>query len=136
MSATSARGATTTGSDLGPLVKSITQEKIDRYARASGDLNPLHIDPGYAASTMFEGTIAHGMLLLAYVSEMMTAAFGDAWASGGRLKVRFRDAARPGDTVTVSGSVVRADAGRTVCQVECHNQDGAVLVNGEAECRT
>ncbi len=119
--------------ELPSLVKQVTQEKIDRYALAGGDGNPLHTDPEFAAGTQFGGTIAHGLLLLAYLSEMMTAAFGPAWLSGGRLKVRFRAPARPGDTVTAWGSVTRRQAGRTVCLVECRNQGGDVLVAGEAE---
>ncbi len=74
------------------------------------------------------------MLVLAYLSEMMTAAFGSAWAEGGRLKVRFRGAARPGDTVTAAGHVLRVDEGRAVCAVECRNQDEETLVSGEASC--
>ena len=115
------------------VTKTITQEKINRYADASGDHNPLHLDPAFAATTQFGGTIAHGMLVLAYVSEMMTAAFGEAWLMGGRLKTRFRGAARPGDTVTASGRVVRVEGGRTTCEVECRNQRGNVLISGDAE---
>ncbi len=122
------------GTELAPVVKEITQEKINRYALASGDGNPLHTDPEFAVKTMFGGTIAHGMLILAYLSEMMTAAFGRAWLSGGRLKVRFKAPARPGDTVSAVGRVVRAEGGRTVCEVECRNQRDEVLVSGEAAC--
>lgn len=117
-----------------PAVKKIiTQEKIGHYAEASGDHNPLHINPAFAVTTQFGGTIAHGMLVLAYVSEMMTAAFGEAWLKGGRLKLRFRGAARPGDTVTAAGRIVRVESVRTVCEVECRNQKGELLISGEAE---
>ncbi|HEU4760052.1 MAG TPA: MaoC family dehydratase [Dehalococcoidia bacterium] len=119
--------------DLPSVTRRLTQEKIDRYARASGDGNPLHTDPQFAARTPFGGTIAHGMLVLAYLSQMMTAAFGDAWPAGGRLKARFRGAARPGDAVTALGRVLRAADGRAVCAVECRNQRGDLLVSGEAE---
>ena len=121
------------GTGLTPVVRQLTQEKIDRYALAGGDGNPLHTDPEFAARTQFGGTIAHGMLVLAYLSEMMTAAFGEAWLAGGRLKVRFKAPARPGDTVSSTGRIVRAAGGRTVCAVECRNQRGEVLVSGEAE---
>ena len=124
-----------TGVELGPVVKALTQAKIDRYALAGGDGNPLHTDPQFAAKTQFGGTVAHGMLVLAYLSEMLTAAFGEAWLAGGRLKVRFRAPARPGDTVTAAGRVVRSEGGCTVCEVECRNQRGEVLVSGEAEVR-
>ena len=121
------------GTELTPVVKELTQEKINRYARAGGDGNPLHTDPQFAARTQFGGTIAHGLLVLAYLSEMMTAAFGQAWLSGGRLKVRFKAPARPGDTVSAVGRVVRAEGGRTVCEVECRNQRDELLISGEAE---
>jgi len=124
------------GSELAPVVKDLTQEKISRYAGASGDHNPLHTDAEFAARTQFGGVIAHGMLILAYLSEMMTAAFGQAWLSGGTLKIRFRAPARPGDTVTASGRVLQAEGGRTVCAVECRNQRGETLATGEAEVAT
>jgi 3-hydroxybutyryl-CoA dehydratase len=125
------------GRELPSLSKALTQEKIDAYARASGDFNPIHIDPAFAAGTFFGGTIAHGMLLLAYLSEMLTAAFGRTWLSGGRLKVRFKGVARPGDTLTVRGRVERVqDEGRRVlAAVECVNGAGEVLVAGDAEVR-
>lgn len=121
------------GSALPPVVKQITQEKIGRYADASGDHNRLHIDPEFAATTQFEGTIAHGMLLLGYISEMMTAAFGSRWIERGRLKIRFRAPARPGDTITTAGSVTAVDGRRIACDIECKNQAGDVLVSGQAE---
>jgi 3-hydroxybutyryl-CoA dehydratase len=125
----------TAGRDLPSLSKGLTQETIDGYARASGDFNPIHVDPAFAASTPFGGTIAHGMLLLAYLSEMMTSAFGRAWLAGGRLKVRFKGVARPGDTLMVRGRIERVqDEGRRLfAAVECVNQEGQVLVAGDAE---
>jgi 3-hydroxybutyryl-CoA dehydratase len=120
------------GAELSPVTKEVTQAKIDRYALAGGDGNPLHTDPEFAARTQFGGTIAHGMLVLAYLSEMLTANFGRAWLAGGRLKVRFKGPARPGDTVTALGRVVREENGVAVCEVECRNQRGEVLVSGEA----
>ena len=123
------------GSELPSVAKALSQEKIDRYARASGDFNPIHVDAAFAAQTPFGGTIAHGMLLLAYLSEMLTAAFGQAWLSGGRLKVRFKGAARPGDVVTGRGWVERVEGERGVCSVECLNQQSEVLIAGQAEVK-
>ncbi len=127
------------GAGLPSSAKTLSQEKIDRYARASGDFNPIHVDPAFAAGTPFGGTIAHGMLLLAYLSEMLTAAFGKAWLSGGRLRVRFKGAARSGETVTIGGRVQRVQEGqgrrRLWCEVECLNQQGEVLVAGQVEVK-
>lgn len=114
----------------------LTQAQIDVYAEVSGDHNPIHIDPAYAASTPFGGTIAHGMLVLAFLSEVMTRAFGEAWLSGGRLKVRFRAPARPGDTITAEGEVRRVSeraGGHLVeCGLRCRNQRGEDVITGEA----
>jgi 3-hydroxybutyryl-CoA dehydratase len=121
------------GSELPKLVKEVTQEKVNRYADASGDHNPLHVDPEFAATTQFEGTIAHGMLVLAYLSEMLTAAFGQRWLDSGRLKIRFRAPARPGDTITSAGTVTRVDGENVSCGIECKNQTGEVLISGQAE---
>lgn len=121
------------GAALPATERKLTQEGIAAYANASGDHNPLHTDPAFAATTRFGGTIAHGMLVLAFLSDMLTGAFGPAWAESGALKVRFRDAARPGDVVTSRGAVTARDGSRLRCQVECVNQDDTVLINGEAE---
>ncbi|MGH9202486.1 MAG: MaoC/PaaZ C-terminal domain-containing protein [Vicinamibacterales bacterium] len=123
------------GRDLPSVVKEITQEKINRYAAASGDYNPLHVDPAFGTRTRFGGTIAHGMLVLAYVSEMMTEAFGESWLAGGRLKARFRAPARPGDTVTTSGQLVRHESTLRTYAIACINGNGDVLISGEAEVR-
>jgi 3-hydroxybutyryl-CoA dehydratase len=123
-----------------PLSRRVTQEGIRRYAEASGDYNPIHVDEEYARATPFGGTVAHGMLVLAYVSEMMAAAFGRDWLAGGRLKARFRAPARPGDTLTVRAEPRRArlpdgQARQHVLEygIECSNQRGEALVLGTAE---
>jgi acyl dehydratase len=124
------------GKVLNPVVKNITQEKIKLYAEASGDFNPIHVDESFAAKTPLGGTIAHGMLNLAYVSEMMTMAFGRSWLSGGKLRAKFKEPARPGDTLTISGKIdcieQKDDVSYANCSFECRNQKGETLVAGEA----
>jgi 3-hydroxybutyryl-CoA dehydratase len=109
--------------------KHITQDMISAYADASGDDNPIHVDETFAKTTPFGGTIAHGMLTLASISEMMAASFGKRWLAAGKLKVRFRAPARPGDTITASATL-QTDH-RYAVQVA--NQDGDVLISGTAE---
>jgi len=125
-----------TGEVLPRLVKEITHEGIRLYGEAAGDLNPLHLDPKFAAKTQFGGAVAHGMLLLGYISEMMTIAFGPAWAASGKLEIRFRRPARPGDTVAVSGAVTALTGKglqrRVTCAVQCQTQDGVIAATGHA----
>ena len=127
------------GKSLGPVVKHITQETINLYAEASGDFNPIHVDESFAAKTPLGGTIAHGMLSLAYVSEMMTSAFGPSWISGGKLRAKFKQSARPGDTLTISGRVNcidrKDDVSYVDCGFECRSQKDEVIMAGEATIR-
>jgi len=124
------------GETLCPVVKHITQETINLYADASGDFNPIHVDESFAAQTPFGGTIAHGMLILAYVSEMMTLAFGRSWLSGGKLSVKFKAPARPEDTLTVSGKINSIEDKDGVsfadCSFECSNQKNETIIVGKA----
>ena len=90
-------------SSLPMVERIITQERLVRYAEASGDYNPLHLEPEFAAGTQFGAIIAHGMLTLAFISQMLTLAFGRDWLEGGRLKVRFKAPAYLGDSVRTSG---------------------------------
>jgi acyl dehydratase len=119
--------------------KLITQEEINLYAKASRDFNPIHIDPEFARKTPAGGTIAHGMLVLAYVSQMMTGAFGTNWLTGGRFNVRFKAPARPGDTVSIQGKIekMQKEIDRTVvnCSVLCVNQNSETVITGEAIVR-
>ncbi len=130
-------GAFSAGATLPVLHKTITQTDIDRYAMASGDHNPIHIRPEYARTTPLGTTVAHGMLLLAYISQVMTAAFGTAWLKRGKMYARFKAPARPGDTISVSGAVTKVDTQgrgpRIHCEIVCRNQNGEQLILSQTE---
>ena len=114
-----APSAIVAGRELGPLVRTATQERIDQYAAASGDYNPLHVDPAFAAQSPFGGTVAHGMLLLAYLSTLLTQAFGRAWLQTGALRVKFRNPAPAGTTVRAQGRVERREEDHGVQYAVC-----------------
>jgi 3-hydroxybutyryl-CoA dehydratase len=93
-----------------------TQPVIDAWAQLSGDHNPLHVDPVYAATTRFGGTIAHGHLALAYMQRAMLDLFGRRWLHGGALEgVRFTAPVRPGEEYVV---VAQPEDGRRRWTVE------------------
>lgn len=127
------------GGPLPAISKNITQQNIDLYAKASGDFNPIHIDADYARKTPLGGTVAHGMLILAYISQMMTGAFGQQWLTSGRLNIRFRAPARPGDVITVSGTIRRIEKGdgyqAVDCDVVCSNQHDEPVITGDARVK-
>lgn len=112
----------------------MTVDRINAYARASGDLNPVHIDPEYAKGTQFGGVIAHGMLSLAFISELMAINFPESWHKCGTMKVRFRAPVFPDETVTVSGhvtSVKETELGTVAqCDVFCKKPDGKDALTG------
>ena len=116
------------------VVRTITQESLNAYAAAAGDSNPLHWDADFAATTQFGGVIAHGMFTLALVSQMLAAAYGQAWLETGSLRVRFKGAAYLGDLVETRGQVTREedhpDHRLVVCSV------GVVNRNSEQELIT
>ena len=60
------------GESLPPLHKTVSVEQIRRYAQASGDHNPIHLDQAFARSAGLPGVIAHGMLTMAFVDQMVT----------------------------------------------------------------
>ena len=123
--------------DVLPTVKKvITQEQIERYAEASGDFNPVHVDHEFAAASQFGGTIAHGMLVAASISEMMTMAFGEDWAVRGSLKVRFKAPVYPSEQISTFGRVknIREQGGirEVTCAVGVSKSSGEAAVTGDA----
>ena len=133
---------------VAPVTKQLSQQQVNEYADASDDHNPIHVDEAFAAASPLDGTIAHGMLVLATISEMMAASLGEAWLTNGKLKVRFRAPARTADTVTASAKALTASAKALTASatpqesadgaayryaVECRNQDGEVLISGTAQ---
>lgn len=121
---------------LRQIVRTVTRETIDNYEEILGIGNPLHFDEEFARETPFGGIIAHGMMSLAYVSEMMTEAFGAGWYESGELDTTFVRPVRPGDTITTWGTV-KGRTGvegqiRVVCEVYCENQMGEIVLKGTA----
>ena len=120
--------------------KTITHEQIQRYSQASGDFNPVHLDEAFAANSSFGRIVAHGMMTLAFLSEMLTKRFGVHWLSTGSLKVRFKRPAYPGDTLQTWGQLNRSkqNPGHTLieCDVALRNaSNGEDLITGTATLR-
>ena len=119
-----------------PVVASVSrlvdQARVDRYAAAARDPNPIHRDTPEAAASQFGRPVAHGMLILGIVCDAMAAAFGERWASSGSLRVRFRAPALPPVTVTASATLKSAEAGVATYEITAEDEHGAVLISGTA----
>ena len=106
----------------------ITQGLIDAYAAVSGDFNPVHVDPAFAATTPFGSTIAHGCLPMEPIFKLAQARWGLAiMPKGASMKLRYLRPARPGDTI---GIVVSAALGDGFA-FRCVNQRAETVIEGE-----
>jgi acyl dehydratase len=107
-----------------------------RYAGASGDFNPIHIDPDYARQVGLPGNILHGLYMMAQVAR---AAVGAADGDPRRLKrlsVQFRGMGFPDREITVTGSVKEERDDRVVIETEAEQGGQRIIRNAEAELET
>ena len=103
------------------------------YAGASGDFNPLHTDDDFARAVgMKDGVISHGMLIMGFVGQAITA-----WVPRKYLKkfgVRFAGMTKPGNTITITGKVTdkRQENGENLifCEVVAQDENGDVKITG------
>ncbi len=117
---------------VAPVTRLIDQDRVDRYAVAARDPNPIHTDAEFAAASDFGGRIAHGMLVLALVSEALAGAFGRRWAESGSLRVRWRAPAVQPVEVTAYAEPRGVEDGVASYDLRCETADGAVLLSGTA----
>jgi acyl dehydratase len=103
-----------------------------RYAGASGDFNPIHIDPEFARSVGLPGNILHGLYSMALVARAHTEAAGDPRALR-RLSVQFRGMGVPEQEIVVTATVKQAGDGRVVTETEAAQGDARIIRNAEAE---
>jgi 3-hydroxybutyryl-CoA dehydratase len=104
-----------------------------RYAGASGDFNPIHIDPEFAKAVGLPSNILHGLYMMGLVARANSAiADGDPRALR-RLSVQFRGMGMPEQEIVVSGTVKEADGGRVVVDTVASQGDNQVIRNAEAE---
>ena len=104
-----------------------------RYAGASGDFNPIHIDPEFAKAVGLPGNILHGLWMMAQVARgAAQLADGDPRALK-RLSVQFRGMGFPEQELVVSGTVKQAAEGRLVIDMVAAQGDNRVIRNAEAE---
>jgi acyl dehydratase len=107
-----------------------------RYAGASGDFNPIHIDPEFAKSVGLPQNILHGLYSMAQVARACTSAAGGDPRSLRRLSVQFRGMGLPEQEIVVSGSVKEEGDGRVVIAAEAAQGDNRIIRNAEAELVT
>ena len=100
-----------------------------RYAGASGDFNPIHIDPEFAKAVGLPGNILHGLYSMAQVARACTTAAGGDPRTLRRLSVQFRGMGLPEQEIVVTGS--STDGGSIA--LEAAQGDNKIIKNAEAE---
>lgn len=106
------------------------------YAGASGDFNPIHIDPEFGKMVGLGGNILQGLCTMAFAAKAAWNYAGDPGALK-HLKVRFAKPVKPLDTVVVGGKVVAKEGGAITLEIGASTNKGAVevLTNSVATLR-
>jgi acyl dehydratase len=104
-----------------------------RYAGASGDFNPIHIDPEFAKAVGLPGNILHGLYGMAQVARAAEEAAGNDPRRLRRLSVQFRGMGFPEQEVVVTGTVKSVSGGHAVIETEAAQGENKIIRNAEAE---
>jgi acyl dehydratase len=104
-----------------------------RYAGASGDFNPIHIDPEFAKAVGLPNTILHGLYMMGLVARAATDAAGGEPRSLKRLSVEFRGMGAPETEIAVTGTVKSVEGGKAVIDVVAAQGESETIRNAEAE---
>lgn len=121
--------------DTAAIERTLTAEDIQLFAVMSGDVNPQHMDPAFAASTRFHGVIAHGM----WGAALISAVLGTRLPGPGTIylaqTLKFLAPVHIGDTLTIRVTVRSKDDAkkRLVLDCSCTDQAGHCAIQGEAD---
>jgi len=103
-----------------------------RYAGASGDFNPIHIDEDFAKQVGLPGRILHGLWTMAQVARAHTDAAGGPEGLK-RLSVQFRGMGRMGEEIVVTGTVREVGDGIAVVDSQAEQAGSRLIRNAVAE---
>jgi acyl dehydratase len=114
---------------------SVTPDKYlpHRYAGASGDFNPIHIDDEFAKMVGLPRNILHGLYSMGLVARANAAIAGGDPRALKRLSVQFRGMGMPEQEIVVSGAVKSAEGDRVVVDTVAQQGETTIIKNAEAE---
>jgi len=113
--------------------KIIADEDIQLFARATGDLNPVHLDEAYARKTPFKGRIAQGLLTAGLISAVLANKLPGPGTIYLSQTLRFMSPVRIGDKITATVEVLSVAHRKIRLKTTCVNQHGTIVLSGEAE---
>jgi acyl dehydratase len=104
-----------------------------RYAGASGDFNPIHLDPELAKAVGFPSNILHGLWSMAQVARAAVDAGGGDPRALKRLSVQFRGMGLPEQEIVVRSTVREESGGTAIVETVAEQSGKAIIRNAEAE---
>ena len=109
--------------------------EVATFAALTGDCNPLHMDPEYAATTRFGGRIAHGMLVASYFSTLIGMYLPGRRAVILSQDVRYAKPVRPGERITFRGRVRRKTESLRLLDLDTNavNEVGEEVIRGRSQ---
>jgi acyl dehydratase len=114
----------------------VTEQRIQQFAEASDDFNPVHMDEAFAAKTAYRGRIAHGLLSASFGSAVVGTILPGAGAIYISQTLQFHAPVRIGDEVEVRISVVSVDQESARVELDCEGfVDGKLIMGGVATVR-
>ncbi|MBC7075093.1 MAG: MaoC family dehydratase [Syntrophomonadaceae bacterium] len=120
--------------DKAEFSKTITEADIYMFAGVTGDMNPVHINREFAKGTIFSQRIAHGILSVGLISNVLGTQLPGPGAVYVRQECNFLKPVYIGDTITAVVEVIRKEEqkNRVWLRTYCTNQKGQIVVEGEA----
>lgn len=120
--------------DSASVTKTITAEDVEAFAKVSTDVNPVHMSEEYAQGTMFKHRIAHGMISAGLISAVLGTKLPGANTIYMGQSLQFLAPVYLDETITATVTCIEKDDAKHRIKFEtiCVNQDGKVVVKGEA----
>ncbi len=120
--------------DSASFAKTVSESDIYSYAGITGDFNPAHVNENYAKGTIFKTRIAHGMLTAGFISAILANQLPGPGTIYLKQELSFLAPVHIGDTITAGVEIIEliADKNRVRLKTTCTNQDGVVVLSGEA----
>lgn len=120
--------------DSASFAKTVSESDIYLYAGITGDFNPAHVNETYAKGTFFKTRIAHGMLTAGFISAILANQLPGPGTIYLKQELSFLAPVHIGDTITAGVEIIEllAPKNRVLLKTTCTNQDGVVVLSGEA----
>lgn len=121
--------------DKASFSKTITETDVYQYAGITGDFNPAHVDQIYAAASIFQERVAHGMLTAGLISTVLGTRLPGPGTIYLSQELKFVKPVKFNDTITAEVEVVEKASEKNKLKVatRCINQKNELVLTGQAE---